>query len=300
MLYTALAVTNEHFLVVAFIAEGLPGLLRFDLVGGGEPERFSLDPVFVNPVADLVSDGCSGLWLLDAVTRRIYRLDRNLQPYPAAPVAEETDLFQPDAPLPARQHVVAPDRLEILFPAARIPLQMAAGEGEELFVLTARAAGGSAVVYVLDPGETDLRKIGDDSRDWAMFAYSATGAVATDKGQTLVFVPATGNQAFAFAITRNGGGTVDGLSERPGCCRCGALAGTGCWCAVRILFMTAARVLGTGFRSCAKGGGNLRLAMHSRPPVSIVACRNVCGTASALTRASRPEQRCASGQLNCR
>jgi phage tail-like protein len=214
MLYTALAVTNEHFLVVAFIAEGLPGLLRFDLVGGGEPERFSLDPVFVNPVADLVSDGCSGLWLLDAVTRRIYRLDRNLQPYPAAPVAEETDLFQPDAPLPARQHVVAPDRLEILFPAARIPLQMAAGEGEELFVLTARAAGGSAV-YVLDPGETDLRKIGDDSRDWAMFAYSATGAVATDKGQTLVFVPATGNQAFAFAITRNGGGTVDGLSERP-------------------------------------------------------------------------------------
>ncbi|HUD27579.1 MAG TPA: hypothetical protein VMQ93_01825, partial [Novosphingobium sp.] len=74
-LIVGLAVTSENYLVAAFGG----GLLRFDLVGGGPPERFAFAPSLgkITPT-DLAPGPCGGVWLLDGSAGTLYRLDRNL------------------------------------------------------------------------------------------------------------------------------------------------------------------------------------------------------------------------------
>lgn len=104
--YTALAVTEEGWLIAAFEEAGATGLSQFDLVGGGAPsDTFwpAGDPIRARDLAP----GCrGGLWLLDD-RQRLFELDRTLGVVGLDPGAPETDLFQTDGAEP-RSHATAP------------------------------------------------------------------------------------------------------------------------------------------------------------------------------------------------
>lgn len=205
--YTALAVTATDYLVIGFEAASGPGLLRFDLAGGGEPEEHLLDALLSGPVADLVSDGCGGLFLLDTTGGRVLRLDGSLQPAPATDVVEADDPFQPDTPADTRRHALAPAPFAVPVPAGLTSLQLVAGrEGEAL--LLARKAGGGSTVLAIDPGATAMREVADVPGTWVM----AARVPAPD--EALHVIPPSGNQALAFAILRDEDGKVSGLAER--------------------------------------------------------------------------------------
>jgi phage tail-like protein len=104
--YSALAVTEEGWLVAAFEEAGASGLSRFDLIGGGAPTD-ALWPA-ANPIRarDLSPGCCGGLWLLDD-RQRLFELDRTLGIVGLDAGAPETDLFQPDG-AEARSHAAPP------------------------------------------------------------------------------------------------------------------------------------------------------------------------------------------------
>jgi len=107
--YTALAVTDEGWLIAAFEEAGSSGLSQFDLIGGGAPEdRYwpAGDPLRAR---DLAAGCCGGLWLLDD-RQRLFELDRSLGVVGLDAGTPAADLFQPigeeprsrAAPRPAR------------------------------------------------------------------------------------------------------------------------------------------------------------------------------------------------------
>jgi phage tail-like protein len=205
--FTSLAVTASDFLVVAFDGAEGAGLLRFDLAAGGEPEAYDLSSQLGGPVTDLASDGCGGVFLLDAAGMRILRLDGGLQPVSAAEVTETEEPFQPEGSAEPRRRPVAPPPSAVPVPAGLTPLQLVAAREGEVLVLAARSGGGS-VILALDPGGVALRQIAEDKRDWIMAARTP----GTD--EALCFVPRTGNQAFSFAVIRTGDGLTAGLADR--------------------------------------------------------------------------------------
>jgi phage tail-like protein len=219
--FTAVAITCEHFLVAAFVSGGRIGLLRFDLVGGGEPEEFVLDGEFPNPIADMAADDAGGLWLLDTVTPCLNRLDRALQPHPTALATQAQDAFQPADSPANRSHAIASHKFSIAFDLNRNPVQIVAGQKGEVFVLAHRIPPSNAddevrsVFYVVHPISASLKHLSDETRRWVMFAYSPTGPFGVDAEECLVAVPATGNQAVAFAIKRDVSTQATALDQRP-------------------------------------------------------------------------------------
>ncbi|MEO6092091.1 MAG: phage tail protein [Novosphingobium sp.] len=204
--FTALAVTASDYLVVGFQSASGPGLLRFDLAAGGEPGVHRLGELIGGAVADLASDGCGGVFLLDAAGRRVLRLNGALQPVTASEPIGEDDSFQPDGPIDRRRHLPAASPLALSVPASLVPLQLVAGRPGEAILLAARPGGGSAVLAI-DQDASAMRHIADDPRDWIMAAR------LEDADELLLVVPPSGNQAFAFAILRDAG-KLTGLADR--------------------------------------------------------------------------------------
>jgi len=105
--YSALAVTEEGWLIAAFEEAGATGLSQFDLIGGGAPSDTlwpADDPIRAR---DLAPGCCGGLWLLDD-RQRLFELDRALGVVGLGAATPETDLFQTDGGGDPRSHATAP------------------------------------------------------------------------------------------------------------------------------------------------------------------------------------------------
>lgn len=101
-IYTALAVTDEGWLVAAFEdpgddPEGEPrstGLEQFDLIGGGAPTERLWPADRRIRTRDLAASCCGGLWLLDD-SQQLFELDRTLGVVGMEATDPASDLFQP-------------------------------------------------------------------------------------------------------------------------------------------------------------------------------------------------------------
>lgn len=187
----ALAVTSESYLVAAF-AEGL---LRFDLVGGGPPERFAF-PVAPSGVAatDLAPGPCGGLWLLDGAARRLYSLDRNLGFVEAPASAPVAAAFQP-----ADGSAVRDDRPSaaavVPLDAAWTPLAIAASDRFEAIVLAEQ--GTSSRLLLAAPGASAASALIDIPHATYCIAYM----VASGE-EAVLLADVDGNQAHRVVLTR--------------------------------------------------------------------------------------------------
>lgn len=108
-IYSGLAVTADHYLVVGIITPSQSGgLLVFDLHAGGGPQTLAW-PAGVSFVPfDISPRPGGGVWILDRLNKRLWGLDRRLNPTGPAPAPAGPDAFQPlgggtphsSAPLP--------------------------------------------------------------------------------------------------------------------------------------------------------------------------------------------------------
>jgi phage tail-like protein len=102
--YLALAVTEDHYLVVAFARGAARGLLAFDLLAGGPPVETLWPSIAFQPF-DMSPRCGGGAWVLDREHRLLWELDRRLAVGSCGQVerklaAEEVDDFQPLAGAP--------------------------------------------------------------------------------------------------------------------------------------------------------------------------------------------------------
>lgn len=215
-----LAVTDDHQLIVGRLDE--PGLLAFDLSGGGAPRAWRW-PLAFEPW-DLVPRVGGGVWVLDREHRRLWPLDRRLEVITsdcdAAPVPPD---FGPD-----------PTAASALAPAwPRVPLRAAQGRAlaaadpnaldqlpdGAVLVLDAPGADGFAVLWL---HERDGRARPASTADLARHLEPGSlGSPASWAGHDLAVRPreaddppswrarvhvvgADGNQAFVFGLADDG------------------------------------------------------------------------------------------------
>src|SRR6185369_6975256 len=69
VVFHAVAITADDYLLAGFEGASRAGLLRFDLVGGGAPERFPLPEGMT--ADDLAAACCAGAWMLDRGAKRL-------------------------------------------------------------------------------------------------------------------------------------------------------------------------------------------------------------------------------------
>ncbi|MEA3061805.1 MAG: hypothetical protein QOJ94_1586 [Sphingomonadales bacterium] len=201
--YTALASTDDGWLLAAFDEPGGAGLAQFDLIGGGAPSDHYWPPANLIRARDLAAGCCGGLWLLDE-EKRLFELDRALGLVGLDPGVPAPDLFQPvgepprsrSAPQPARGRdlteldaAIDPIAVEAL-PGGAVALLSRQGGSGRLFVLR---HGGSVWSTPLPGGFVPL--------DMAL------GGVTLRDGSTgprLVISGGSGNQALSFGLIGEG------------------------------------------------------------------------------------------------
>lgn len=213
--FTALTVTTADYLVVAAHSGDRQWLLRFDLVGGGNPTYHDLTALIPDPVIDVVADHCDGLWLLTAGS--VARFGPDLQPQ-AGPVLLPVEAsFQPVDGTETRFAQPAMAAPLFALPAATQGLQLQlTGRGE--LIVHARNAANTSQLFVLDVDGTALRPVADLPAKIHVIAIGPMPAEPDEKptgGEALFAVPLTGNQALLFQFGRDDDGNIDSLKSEP-------------------------------------------------------------------------------------
>jgi phage tail-like protein len=226
---SGLAVTTQHYLVAG--TADPPGLLVFDLQTGGEPRQL-LWPVSPAPVPfapfDLSAAKDGGIFILDQQGARVWRLDRTFAVVPhhaaaALPHPEDFTAVDGSASHPAAAPSAAPPgfTLDLAIPiTAANPVAIAAlPDGSFLILDSPPGAAFSTIVRyqdgvqsgtgvstgvvapLVDPGDgSAFRLLGHD------FAYVETRPGTQEpKDDVLYVVGDSGDQAFAFQLTLQGG-----------------------------------------------------------------------------------------------
>lgn len=186
-----LAITSDSYLVAAFAT----GLLRFDLVGGGPPERFAL-PASLGPIAptDLAPGPCGGIWLLDGAAAKLYRLDRNLAFVEAVGDVPVPSVFQPETG-PATRNDRPTGVAIVPLPGGVDPIAIAATDHFEAIVLC--ADGDTTRLLVVAPGDIAANVLID-----VPHACYCLAALPTKAGEDLMLADVDGNQAHRVLLTR--------------------------------------------------------------------------------------------------
>jgi len=200
--YTALAATEEGWLVAAFEEAGATGLSQFDLVGGGAPmDKYwpAADPIRAR---DLAPGCCGGLWLLDD-SQRLFELDRTLGVVGLAPGTAETDLFQPEDGEP-RSHAAVPapegGDLRIWDPDIDA-IAIEALPGGAIALLSRSATGGTLFLLPVEGGAPQAFPLDFVPHDMALGSVTLRDCASA---QRLVVTGGSGNQAIGFRLEGEG------------------------------------------------------------------------------------------------
>jgi len=206
--YLALAVTEDHYLVVAFARGEARGLLAFDLFAGGPPvETLWPDAIPFQPF-DMCARCGGGVWVLDRKHGKLWQLDRRLAVIgPAEGLEpEEEDDFQPLSGTPRTRPAQAfPGGVNLLAGGLGLMNPVAVetlGDGKVLLLDRDEATRRSRVVRLTR--EDDAWQA--DASDWLDgLAHDFVVArpyvrVATVEQRRLFVVTAGGNQALSFAL----------------------------------------------------------------------------------------------------
>lgn len=201
--YTALAATEEGWLIAAFEEPGGAGLSQFDLVGGGAPSDRYWPPGGRIRTLDLAAGCCGGLWLLDQ-ERRLFELDRALGLVGLDPGAPETDLFQPIGEPPRSRAAPRPaggrDLAEL--DSAIDPIAVEALPGGAVAILSRQ--GGSGRLFLLRPdGSAATVPLPDG---FVPHDMAWGGATLRDRSteSRLAVTGGSGNQAVSFGLVGEG------------------------------------------------------------------------------------------------
>jgi len=220
--FTALAVTEDHYLVVAFTTATTKGLLSFDLMAGGPPLE-NLWPASVPFVAfDMVQRCNGGVWVLDRgdsnYSARLWELDRRLTVVTRAQESKTLTpagnaIFQTANSAVSISTDIIRQQPEIVFPAG---IDLTAVIGEPIDPIAVEVAEDGSVL-ILDRNQAALKsrvfclqRQGDFveaqppalltqlAQDFVVAkAYSRTRPIGTSQ---LLVATAPGNQALAFDI----------------------------------------------------------------------------------------------------
>lgn len=203
---TALIATRGDYL---FAATAGGGLLRFDLVGGGEPERFVFPDLGGLKIDTLAALPDGGALLLDREAQRLFRITADLALCSAAVAAPEHGLFQPEGGgtrnEPARHSVWSAD-----IAALTDPVAVAALDSDHALVLDHRG-GGPCSLWLVTLSASTVRLLLECSFD-ALGMILLPLVEADDahpppgpERRTVLFWSRSGNQAHAAALTLNDG-----------------------------------------------------------------------------------------------
>ena len=210
--FTDLAVTEDHYLVVAFASPSAKGLLTFDLMAGGPPVETLWPTAVAFSPFDMARRCGGGIWVLDRVNARLWELDRRLAvvsggqtPTTLAPV--EVDVFQPLSGAPReRPAAVFPAGIDlrVVLASPIDPISVQAAEDGSILILDRNEEGGRSRVF-------RLRRDGDaitaDAPSWLnqlAHDFVLGKASVRDAGSSplqLFVATASGNQALAFVVS---------------------------------------------------------------------------------------------------
>lgn len=217
--FNALAVTEDHYLIVTFTSSAKKGLLAFDLMAGGPPVE-TLWPA-LTPFApfDMVQRHCGGVWILDRDNAGLWELDRNLTVVSRTQVIgtnipQEQAFFQA---INKTQNFHAESRQSFTAFPSGINLIEAIGEQVDpiavevsqdgiVFILDRNQTAGSSRIFCLKLQDNEYKAIktiqlSQLAHDFVV-AKTHTRITSASASQLLV-VTATGNQALAFDIIEN-------------------------------------------------------------------------------------------------
>ncbi|HEX6661855.1 MAG TPA: phage tail protein [Sphingomicrobium sp.] len=147
----SVAVSADDYLIAAVQWGSRTELLRFDLVGGGPPDRFALpDEISVD---DLAAGSAGAVWVLDKPAKRLVRVDRDMR-LASRPVDGDTSMFAPDGEEPSacvRDEPVAIGTSTVPEPSALSTLP------DGSVVVLDAPADKPAGIFILEPDATELR-----------------------------------------------------------------------------------------------------------------------------------------------
>ncbi len=191
---TALAVTADDYLVAAVGKTSGTELVRFDLVGGGSPERYPL-PAGMR-VDDMAASPDGGSWILDKAAKQLLRIDRDMRLATQA-VDAGAPTFVPDGeptPACARQEPVVVSAAMAVNPMALAPLP------DGSIILLDAPEQAPAAIFILDAGASQLRLL--LQCDFRAFCLAVDSG---EKDPALMVGDAGGNRARQFQLQRSAG-----------------------------------------------------------------------------------------------
>jgi phage tail-like protein len=200
-----LAVTEDHYLVAGCVEP--PGLLIFDLVGGGPPSFLTWPTAEFEPF-DLARRPGGGVWVLDARHRRAWELERDFRVHTVGAAAAQSGpgAFAPVEGVGARPSetgrltVTNADAIDV----AGEPVAIAAA-ADGVLVLDRDPDGPSSLLTFYRRGRPPLTAATAGRESPPETATSTRGHdfafVPDDTFGTAYVVDDRGNQSYAFALS---------------------------------------------------------------------------------------------------
>jgi phage tail-like protein len=198
------AVTDDHFLVVGTLDP--PGLVVFDLLGGGPPSQLPWPPDTAFSPFDIARRPGGGVFVLDvdADPPLVWELDRNFHVVPAEEPASGSPPGGSFEPVTAGAESTMPPGSNIeATPVDGDPIAIEAAPDGGFLVLDRNDGGGrSLVAYYAAGVEVGTSAPVEDH----LAEIAVVGHDMTLVGGTLYVADSAGNQSYAFTLTLDDGG----------------------------------------------------------------------------------------------